>query len=248
MTIKNVDYYTVNEKSKNLLLAENELIEKNAWLENRTAEQRVRWALENLPESHCLSSSFGIQSAVMLHMVTRLIPDIPVVLIDTGYLFPETYLFIDKLVNRLGINLKVYRPVLSPAWQEARDGRLWEAGKEGLDTYNKFNKVEPMQRALRDLSVQTWFAGIRRSQSESRVEKPVLEAIKGGRLKVHPIVDWHNKDVHRYLLKHDLPYHPLWEKNYVSVGDIHTSQPLKLGMREEETRYFGLQRECGLHE
>jgi len=224
------------------------LAEKNKWLERYTAEQRVQWAIEKLPKSYLLSSSFGIQSAVMLHMITRVLPKIPVVLIDTGYLFPETYLFIDELVSRMDLNLKVYRPVLSPAWQEAREGRLWEAGIEGINIYNKFNKVEPMQRALRELNAQTWFTGIRRSQSRSRELKPVLELLSGGQLKVHPIIDWHNRDIHQYLLKFDLPYHPLWEKNYVSVGDVHTSEPLKSGMREEETRFFGLQRECGLHD
>jgi len=181
-------------------------------------------------------------------MVTRLTPNIPVVLIDTGYLFPETYRFIDQLVERLSLNLKVYRPLLSAAWQEAREGRLWEAGMEGLATYNRINKIEPMQRAIGEIQAQTWIAGIRRSQSGSRVQKPVLETTKEGLLKLHPIIDWNNKDVHRYLKKYDLPYHPLREKNYVSVGDIHTSHPLELGMQEEETRFFGLQRECGLHE
>ncbi|MEW8432014.1 MAG: phosphoadenosine phosphosulfate reductase family protein, partial [gamma proteobacterium symbiont of Ctena orbiculata] len=68
------------------------------------------------------------------------------------------------------------------------------------------------------------------------------------RFKVHPVIDWHNRDVHRYLQKHNLPYHPLWEQGYASVGDVHTSRPLELGMHEEETRFFGLKRECGIHE
>jgi len=220
----------------------------NALLEECTAEQRLSWALENLPGKPVLSSSFGIQSAVMLHMVTRLVPEIPVILIDTGYLFTETYLFIDRLVKRLDLNIKVYRPLLSPAWQEARDGRLWESGIKGLDLYNQFNKVEPMQRAMRELQAQTWIAGIRRSQSDLRSQKSVLQKTNTGRLKLHPVIDWTNKDVHYYLKKFNLPYHPLWEKNYVSVGDTHTSEPLRAGMREEDTRFFGIKRECGLHE
>ena len=66
-------------------------------------------------------------------------------------------------------------------------------------------------------------------------------------MKVHPIYDWSNKDVHQYLMQHDLPYHPLWEQGYVSIGDVQTSRPLTEGMSEEETRFFGLGRECGLH-
>lgn len=95
-----------------------------------SAPERVRWALANLPGEHVLSSSFGIQAALMLHLVSRERADVPVVLTDTGYLFPETYRFIDELTERLALNLKIYRAELSPAWQEARFGLLWEQGVE----------------------------------------------------------------------------------------------------------------------
>ncbi|NLO79376.1 MAG: phosphoadenylyl-sulfate reductase [Xanthomonadaceae bacterium] len=213
-----------------------------------SAEQRVAWALGQFRGRIALSSSFGIQAAVSLHMVTSQQPDIPVILIDTGYLFPETYRFIDELVERLKLNLKVYRAELSPAWQEARYGRLWEQGLEGIERYNQMNKVEPMRRALEELGVRAWFSGLRREQARSRQQREILERGKDGRWRIHPIVDWTNRDVHHYLRRHDLPYHPLWYKNYVSVGDWHTSRPLEPGMLEEETRFFGLKRECGLHE
>jgi phosphoadenosine phosphosulfate reductase len=219
----------------------------NRKLEGLSAEQRVEWALHYLPGNHVMTSSFGIQGALMLHLVTRIQPDIPVVLVDTGYLFPETYDFIDQLADRLGLNLQVFRAQQSPAWQERRYGRLWEQGLSGIELYNRINKVEPLQHALKTHNVGTWFAGLRRQQSESRAELPVAR-LQEGRFKVHPIIDWHNRDVYRYLQKHGLPYHPLWEKGYVSVGDSHTSRPLELGMREEETRFFGLKRECGIHE
>jgi phosphoadenosine phosphosulfate reductase len=219
----------------------------NRKLEGLSAEQRVEWALHYLPGNHVMTSSFGIQGALMLHLVTRIQPDIPVVLVDTGYLFPETYEFIDQLADRLRLNLQVFRAQQSPAWQERRYGRLWEQGLSGIELYNRINKVEPLQHALKTHNVGTWFAGLRRQQSESRAELPVAR-LQEGRFKVHPIIDWHNRDVHRYLQKHGLPYHPLWEKGYVSVGDSHTSRPLELGMREEETRFFGLKRECGIHE
>jgi phosphoadenosine phosphosulfate reductase len=170
-----------------------------------------------------------------------------VVLVDTGYLFPETYGFIDQLCERLQLNLHIYRPAESPAWQESRYGRLWEQGLSGIEHYNRINKVEPLQRALKRLDAGSWFAGLRRQQSRSRAVLPVVR-IQDGRFKVHPVVDWHSRDVHRYLQRHGLPYHPLWEQGYVSVGDVHTSRPLALGMHEEETRFFGLKRECGIHE
>ena len=134
-----------------------ELAAINQVLETLDASARIRWALEYLPGNHIVSSSFGAQSAVMLHLLTQAKPDIPVVLTDTGYLFPETYRFVDELAEQLKLNLKVYRSDISPAWQEARFGRLWEQGIDGIERYNKMNKVEPMQRALKELEAQTWF-------------------------------------------------------------------------------------------
>jgi phosphoadenosine phosphosulfate reductase len=202
--------------------------------------------MQKLPAQQVVSSSFGIQSAVMLHLMTSIKADIPVILIDTGYLFAETYQFIDHLCERLDLNLQVYSAPLSNAWQEARNGRLWEEGKSGIGRYNQINKVEPMDRALQDLSVGTWFAGLRREQSSTRDKLSVLR-LQQNRFKVHPLVDWNKRDIQHYLCQHNLPYHPLWEKGYQTVGDTHTSHPLEPGMSEEKTRFFGLVRECGLH-
>jgi phosphoadenosine phosphosulfate reductase len=222
------------------------LDEVNARLERVDAAGRVRWALDNLPGTHALSSSFGAQAAVSLHLVTRLAPAAPVILIDTGYLFPETYRFIDDLAVRLELNLKVYQPSVSPAWLEARHGRLWEQGLEGIERYNDLRKSEPMQRALGELGVGTWFAGLRRDQSRSRRRIRPVE-FRDGRWKVHPILDWTDRQVFDYLRRHDLPYHPLWQEGYVSIGDWHTTRSLAEAGDAEATRFFGLKRECGLH-
>lgn len=223
------------------------LAEVNAQLEKISAQQRVTWALENLPGQFALSSSFGIQAAVCLHLVTQQRPDIPVILTDTGYLFPETYQFIDELTDKLKLNLQVFRATESPAWQEARYGKLWKQGVEGIERYNDINKVEPMNRALKTLEAQTWFAGLRREQSDSRANLPVL-AVQREVFKILPIIDWDNRTVYQYLTEHALKYHPLWDQGYLSVGDTHTTCKWKPGMAEEETRFFGLKRECGLHE
>ena len=219
----------------------------NELFASRTAEQRVGWALEHLPSQHVLSSSFGAQAAVSLHMVTRQNPDIPVIFIDTGYLFPETYQFVEMLTDRLDLKLNVFRSNYSRAWQEALYGKRWQQGIKGLEAYNRENKVEPMERALRELTVGTWFAGLRREQSTSRANVPFL-TWSGDRWKVHPIADWSDRDVYLYLKKYDLPYHPLWDKGYVSIGDVHTTRSLHEVGHEDQTRFFGLKRECGLHE
>lgn len=219
----------------------------NLHLEQLTAERRVSWALEHLPATHMLSSSFGAQAAVSLHLLTQQAPDIPIVLLDTGYLFEETYQFVDDLTERLRLNLKVYSSATSARWQEARHGKRWEQGVSGIKAYNEENKVAPMRAALAELGVSTWFAGLRRGQSAGREARRPLE-FSAGAWKVHPIVDWTDRDVHRYLKKHNLPYHPLWEKGYVSIGDKHTTRSLHDVTDESQTRFFGLQRECGLHE
>lgn len=220
---------------------------ENTQLESLSAGERVDWALANLPGVHMMSSSFGAQAAVMLHMLTERAPDMPIVLIDTGYLFPETYKFIDELHERLNLNLKTYSSEYSSAWQETRYGKLWEQGIDGIEQFNKMNKTEPMKKALQELGAGTWFTGVRRQQSSTRANIPVVGS-KDNVYKVSPIIDWTDRDIYRYLTEHGLPYHPLWHEGYISIGDIHTTIPFKAGMAVEDTRFFGLKRECGLHE
>ena len=223
------------------------LDELNEAFGSLAAPARVEYALRLLPGRHVLSSSFGAQAAVMLHLVTRQVPDIPVILIDTGYLFPETYRFIDELTDRLSLNLRVIRSQVSPAWQETRFGRLWEQGLPGIEQYNRLNKLEPMQRALRELEAGTWFSGLRRAQAASRAGVAPIE-FRRGCYKVHPLFDWSDRDIGRYLAAHELPYHPLWERGYLSIGDWHTTRSLAQAGGEAGLRFFGLKRECGLHE
>ena len=220
----------------------------NAEMRAQSARERVECAARFLPEVQILTSSFGAQAAVSLHLVSQIVPGIPVVLIDTGYLFPETYRFIDELTARLKLDLRVYSAAASPAWLETRHGKLWEQGAAGIERYNQIHKVEPMQRALAELRVGTWFAGLRRDQSPSRAAIEPVHRIGRSLYKVHPIFDWTDRDVYDYLKRHGLPYHPLWERGYVSIGDWHTTRSLsEAGDETEATRFFGLKRECGLH-
>jgi phosphoadenosine phosphosulfate reductase len=223
------------------------IVPRNTDLSGLSAEERVEWSLENLPGQHIVSSSFGAHAAVSLHLLTQQKPDIPVVLIDTGYLFPETYRFVDELTARLDLNLNVYRSTMSPHWQEARFGERWKMGAEALEKYNQQVKVEPMKRAIEELKVGTWFAGLRRSHSDHRKHTPILER-SNNRWKVHPIADWSDRDVHRYLTEHDLPYHPLWEHGFESIGDYHSTKSIHEVSEKEQLRFFGIKRECGIHE
>jgi phosphoadenosine phosphosulfate reductase len=219
----------------------------NRAFDSLSVHQRIEQAQELLPGLHVLTSSFGAQAAVMLHVVNEVIPNIPVILLDTGYLFPETYRFIDELTERLKLDLRVFRSDASPAWQESRFGKLWDQGLEGIEQYNRINKQEPLERAMRELGAETWFSGLRRVQSQSRARTEPIE-FKRGRYKVHPLFDWTDRDIGRYLEANRLPYHPLWDKGYLSIGDWHTTRSLAEVDSMEELRFFGLKRECGLHE
>ena len=218
----------------------------NDWLGSVDAATRVRWSLAHLPGPFALSSSFGAQAAVSLHLVAQADPGIPVILVDTGYLFPETYQFIEQLQKQLSLNIQRFSSPQSVHEFEAQYGRLWEQGREGLDQYLELRKVEPMRRALQTLGTQTWFAGLRRSQAESRAKLNPLE-VRDGRFKVHPIFDWSDRDVYLYLKAHGLPYHPLWDQGYVSIGDWHSTKSLSEVSSAEELRFSGLKRECGIH-
>ena len=195
-----------------------------------------------------VSTSFGIQSAAMLHLATRVVPDIPVIWVDTGYLPAATYRFAEELRERLSLELHVASPELSPARMEALCGKLWEAEDvDALNVYDRIRKVDPMQRALDQLGATGWLAGLRAEQTDHR---RTLQAVgdQWGRKKYLPILDWSTRDIHEYLVEHDLPYHPLFFEGYASVGDWHTSRPLEdsdTNMRD--TRFLGLKQECGLH-
>jgi phosphoadenosine phosphosulfate reductase len=223
---------------------------QHCWQQNwpqLSAQQRIEQALHELSGPFVLSSSFGMQAAVMLHLVSSIDADLPVIFIDTGYHFAETYRFVDELVQRLQLKLRVYSALTTPAWQEARYGKRWEQGLDGIQAYNQDNKVEPMQRALRELNARVWFSGLRRDQSSTRSELAFVDQ-QWGCYKVHPLADWSDRDVHQYLQQHDLPYHPLREQGYLSIGDWHTTRSIHEVDDDEKLRFFGLARECGLHQ
>jgi phosphoadenosine phosphosulfate reductase len=211
-----------------------------------SAEAVVKWAAAEFGGGLALSSSFGADSALMLHMVTRVVPDIPVVFVDTGYLFPETYRFAEELRERLSLNLKVTSALMTPARQEALYGKQWEQGELGVKRYLAMNKVEPMQRALKELNARAWIAGLRGSQTGHRSGLSKV-GLQDGRVKIHPILDWSREQVDDYLKTHDLPRHPLYAEGYRSLGDFHSTIPVNPGDDERSGRFLGAKSECGLH-
>jgi phosphoadenosine phosphosulfate reductase len=218
----------------------------SAELARLKAGDRLKLLHERYGKRLVASTSFGLQSAVMLDLIARHAPEIPVVFIDTGYHFPETYRYWDELVTRFGTDLRVYQPTHTAARMEALWGKLWEQGLEGLSKYAVLTKIEPMDRALRELGADVWISGLRRSQSATRVERPFAEQQKKT-LKVYPILDWADAQVAFYMNERNLPNHPLAEHGYVTMGDWHSTQPATDGLDAEATRFNGEKYECGLH-
>lgn len=211
-----------------------------------SAEDLIEWAHAKFGSRLVMSSSFGATAAVMLHLVSRAAPGMPILCIDTGYLFPETYRFAAELESRFSLNLRWYSASMTQARQEALYGRLWDQGDEGVKKYLYLNKVEPMQRALADLGAQAWLAGLRADQTEHRSALKRVD-VQDGRVKVHPILHWSEADVEAYMEEFDLPYHPLYADGYKSIGDHHSTLPVTPDMDPRAGRMLGSKRECGLH-
>lgn len=212
------------------------------------AKALIQWGKDTFGDRLVMSTSFGIQSAVMLHLVTQVVPNIPVIWIDTGYLPAATYTFAEDLIQRLQLNIQVFQATLSPARMEALHGKLWESDRlEDFNLYDRLRKVEPMQRALQELKAKAWLAGLRKQQTTHR--KSLGYVAKQGEIyKLHPILNWHSRDVYHYLTEHNLPYHPYFDEGYVTVGDWHSSRPLSADDdNERDTRFRGMKQECGLH-
>jgi phosphoadenosine phosphosulfate reductase len=210
------------------------------------AGERIRLLYERLGDHLVVTTSFGIQAAVMLHLVHENAPQIPVVFIDTGFLFPETYQYAEELCARLPkLNLRFYQPTVSAARMQALWGNLWEGSKEDQDRYAMLTKIEPMNRALRETGADVWLSGLRRSQSKTRSDRPFVEQQKKT-LKAYPILDWADAQVDLYYHQHGLPRHPLAENGYVTMGDWHSTRPAAKD-EAEASRFNGEKYECGLH-
>ena len=216
-------------------------------LEQLDALGRLRWGVETFGDGFALTTSFGIQAAVSLHLISRLDCRVPVIWVDTGYLPAETYTYAATLMDRLGIAVHVAQSPVSPARMEALHGRLWETGRvEDLELYHRIRKVEPLDRAMVDLNVTCWASGVRGRQTDHRRSMQPLELVRG-RWALRPLLDWSSRDVFYYMQEHDLPQHPLFALGYSTVGDWHSSGPDDGTSSGRATRFGGLKQECGIH-
>ena len=221
----------------------------NKDLENLSAQDQLQWAYEQFDEQFVLTTSFGIQSAVLLHMTVGLksTKKPKVIWIDTGYLPKESYKYAEQLTKLFGLDLVVAQSPISPARMEALYGRLWETGtKKDLEKYHQIRKIEPLEKAFSELNVHCWASGVRKGQTKNRQSMSHVDYLRD-RLTLRPLLNWSTKDIFYYMEKNNLPQHPLFEKGYSTVGDWHSSQADNSSSQGRSTRFGGLSEECGIH-
>ncbi len=216
----------------------------NRRFEKAQPQEIIRWAVDAFRPKIALTSSFGARSAALIHMAIQADPKMEIRLVDTGLLFPETYAFVEQLRKQLNLNLVVIKSKLNVE-QFLKEHVGQKPGDP--DFCCSPWKVEATERALQGLDC--WIAGIRRSEAKTREATPIVELLTTGVVKVAPLALWSSKQQHEYMVKHGLPYHPLWEKGYTSVGcwpctlkPVNPNDP-------RSGRWAGQDKtECGIHD
>lgn len=167
--------------------------------------QLINWAL-GLGKRELITTNFGPFSPVLLHMVTQIRPDIPVLWIDSGYATPATYQFAEEVTGLLKLNLKVYHPLRSRAQREALDGPAPDlSDAAGHKAFTQEVKLEPFARATKELAPEVWFTALRADQTAERAAMQPVSRNRDSIIKVAPVLAWTAKDMHLYLKKHGLP-------------------------------------------
>ena len=215
-------------------------------LEGKPAQRILAWAAAVVPR-FTVTSSFGAESAVLLHMVSEVAPEVPVLFLDTDFHFSETIDYRRRLARELGLTVLDVRPALSPAQQAQRFGDALYA--RDPDACCALRKTEPLRRAL--TMYDGWATGVRRAQTPERAATPIVEARRHDErwlVKVAPLADWTDADVLAYQQQHDLPFHPLVKAGYRSIGCAPCTLPVADGADARSGRWsaFG-KTECGLH-
>ena len=217
----------------------------NGEFESKPSEDLIRWAVQEFKPDLAMSTSFGAESAVLLHLVTQIHPTIPVLFTNTGFHFKETLEHRDRLVKQLNLNLRELKPEMPTEEFLAKNGKLYERDPDSCCAQNK---IAPFEKALKDY--KAWITGIRHNQAATRRTAQFVENYRDKLVKVNPLLNWTGKMLWDYAKKYDLPYHPLWEKGYLSIGCSPESctRPVQLGEDPRAGRWAGKNKvECGIH-
>ena len=208
-------------------------------------EEVLTWAFSTYGEDVALATGMGVEGMALLDMAHRINPRVKVFTGDTEFLFPETYDLIDRVEARYGINIDRLYSEFTPHDQEAAYGKaLWESDP---DQCCNLRKVEPLRRKLETLDA--WVTAIRRDQTSARAAIRKIDwDQKFDLVKISPIADWTREEVWRYVLENDVPYNPLHDRNYPSIGCTHCTRAVLPGESQRAGRWSGSGKvECGLH-
>jgi phosphoadenosine phosphosulfate reductase len=207
--------------------------------------EALAWAAARFPKGVTFSTGFGAEGCVIVDLVSRHELDVDVFTLDTGLLFPETYALWRRLEERYGLTIRAVRPAETVAEQARTHGeRLWEREP---DRCCALRKVAPLERALEGMDA--WITGIRRSQSPTRAQAQKLQLDeRRGVLKVQPLVDWSDADCWRFIMENRIPYNPLHDRGFPSIGCRPCTRAVAAGEEERAGRWAGRDKtECGLH-
>ena len=211
--------------------------------------EMLEWSLQKFENNLAFTTSFGIQSSVLLHLIqsSSLKNEVKIFWIDTGYLPKETYLYANTLINKLSLNITILQSDISPAHMEATYGKLWESKRlEDINKYHQIRKVDPLDKALTQYSINCWGSGVRAQQTTNRGKMKFIELIRDT-LSIRPLLGWSQKDIFYYMQEKNLPQHPLFFQGYSTVGDWHSSSAESSDTKGRSTRFGGVKQECGLH-
>jgi len=223
----------------------------NELFERSEPAEIVQWAVAQFGQDLVMSSSFGAESAALIHLAVQHKPDIRIIFIDTGFLFPQTHQFMQQLRRRLDLNVWTYRTNHDPFAYLHQAGEENPTWRKDVQACCQANKNEPFERAIRELSPRAWLRGIRRDQAHTRRASRFIEWSKRyGCHAISPLLGWSTRQVHDYLKRHDLPYHPLVDQGYLSIGcnPLSCTRPVQIGEDARSGRWSGQAKtECGLH-
>jgi phosphoadenosine phosphosulfate reductase len=228
-----------------------EVASLNAMFESSEPMKIVEWAAAQFSGELLMTSSFGAESATMLHMANQVVPGIRVVMINTGYLFPETHQHMELLRRKLNLNVWTYRTKNDPISWLHQAGEENPAWRKDVDACCAANKNEPMERAMKELRPAGWLRGIRRNQSKSRESAQFVTW--SDRYRCHaisPLLKWGSREIYQYMKANDLPYHPLYEKGYASIGcnPLSCTRPVQIGGDARSGRWAEADKlECGIN-
>ena len=234
-----------------MLTTELNLEDTNAVLDTYDPPGIVEWAAREFGDGLVMSSSFGAESAVLIHLASQVSPRIKIIMVDTGYLFSQTHQFMESLRKRFDLNVWVYRTKNDPIRYLEIAGETDPRLRADVERCCRVNKNEPFDRAIKELSPAAWLRGIRRAQAETRSERKIVEWSKRNNCyAISPLLPWDDRQIHDYMKQHDLPYHPLYESGYKSIGcnPLSCTRAVQPGEDPRAGRWSGTGKvECGLH-